>query len=115
MDDSELDQSKGPGFWKMNCSILEDVDYEHEISCLLPQWVAEGQNDLHDDRIIWEWLKFKIRAHAVQFSKRSARGRKDTEVQLENEYAEAKRRYDSNCSDINLEVLIAAKEKMKWW
>ena len=40
-----------------------------EISCLLPQWVAEGQNDLCDNRIIHECLKFKVRA-PMQFSKR---------------------------------------------
>ena len=53
---------KDPGFWKMNCSILEDANYIDEISHLIPQWVAEGQKEISDHRNVWEWIKFNVKA-----------------------------------------------------
>ena len=54
----------------MNCAILDDSFYIEEISNLLPKWVTEGQKELSDDRSVWEWTKFNIRSHAIQFSKK---------------------------------------------
>ena len=39
----------------------------------MPVWLAEGRIDLSDNRSIWDWIKFNIRTHAVQHSKRKAR------------------------------------------
>jgi len=58
---------------------LDDSLYIEEISNLLPKWVAEGQKEL----CVWEWTKFNMRNHAIQFSKKRARSRKDQEAQLE--------------------------------
>ena len=38
-----------------------------------------------DDGSVWEWTKFNIRDHAIQFSKKRARSWKDKEAQLEKE------------------------------
>jgi len=62
---------------------LVDSLYIEEISNLLPKWVDEGQKELSDDRSVWEWTKFDIRNHAIQFPKKRARSRKDQEAQLE--------------------------------
>ena len=32
----------GPGYWKMNCSLLEDDAYSDEISKMIPLWLEEG-------------------------------------------------------------------------
>ena len=39
----------------------------------MPVWLAEGRSDLSDNRSVWDWIKFNIRIHAVQHSKRKAR------------------------------------------
>jgi len=83
VEDNELNQIKCPGFWKMNRSILEDANYIDEISHLIPQWAAESQKEISDHRNVWEWIKFNIRDHAIQFSKSRARKRKERGVQLE--------------------------------
>ena len=44
---------KGPGFWKMNCSLLEDEDYIREVTAKIPIWLTEGCNELTDNRSIW--------------------------------------------------------------
>ena len=57
---------KGPGIWKMNCALLEDDRYVDDIKSKIPVWLAEGYEDLSDNRNIWDWLKYNIRAHAIQ-------------------------------------------------
>ena len=71
--------SKGPGFWKMNCSLLDDEEYVNNITEKIPIWLAEGRNELLDNRSIWDWLKYNIRVYTIQFSKRKARERNERE------------------------------------
>ena len=59
---------KGSGLWKMNCSILDDEDYIRDISLKIPSWIADGERQLSDNRTIWDWIKYNIRAHAIQYS-----------------------------------------------
>ena len=65
---------KGPGNWKMNCSLLDDEEYEEDIARMIPLWTAEGQKEFTDNRMIWDWIKYNIRALAIQYSKRKAKG-----------------------------------------
>ena len=74
----------------MNCAVLEDGDYINDATSEIPIWLAQGRKDFSDDRIIWDWLKYNIRAHAKQHSKRRARERNEKENRLEEEYAKAK-------------------------
>ena len=43
---------KGPGFWKLNCTLLNDKQNVNELNCLLPTWLQEGKKDLSDPRSI---------------------------------------------------------------
>ena len=36
---------KGPGHWKMNCSLLEDDAYVNSVTQMLPLWAAEGRKN----------------------------------------------------------------------
>ena len=90
---SKDNQVKGPGLWKMNCSILEEESYINDITQKIPIWVAEGQKDLADNRTTWEWIKHNVRAHAIQYSKRRAKEKNDKEKCLQNEYTLAGKLY----------------------
>ena len=48
--------SKGPGFWKMNVSLLEDPNYLEELKQNIPLWKTTGSDNLSDKRCIWDWL-----------------------------------------------------------
>ena len=63
---------KGPGYWKLNCSLLADDAYVNSVTELLPVWAAEGRKELTDQRSVWDWIKYNIRAHAINFSKRKS-------------------------------------------
>ena len=41
---------KGPGYWKMNCSLLDDDNYQREVTAKMPVWLAEGRCDLPDHK-----------------------------------------------------------------
>ena len=43
------DELKGPGNWKMNCSLLGDEDYEEDITRMIPLWIAEDQKEFADN------------------------------------------------------------------
>lgn len=70
---------KGPGLWKMNCSLLDDKDYVNDITEKIPIWLPEGRKELSDSQSIWDWLKYNIRAHTIQLSKRRARERNEAD------------------------------------
>ena len=69
----------------MNCSLLDDEDYEEDITMMIPLWIAEGQKEFTDNRMIWDWIKCNIRAHAIQYSKRKAKERGEKEFDLQEE------------------------------
>lgn len=58
-------------------------------------------------------MKYNIRAHEIQHSKRRARERNEKENQLQNEYAKAKQIFDTDPNDSNANILTAAKEKLE--
>ena len=65
-------QVKGPRLWKMNCAILDEESYINEVTQKIPIWVDEGHKELADNRTTWEWIKYSIRAHAIQFFKKKS-------------------------------------------
>ena len=70
--------------WKMNCSLLDDEDYINDIAAKIPIWLAEGRNELSDNRGIWDWMKYNIRAHKIQYSKKHGKETKDKKVFKKN-------------------------------
>ena len=41
---------------------------------------------MSNNRTIWDWIKYNIRAHAIQYSKRRAKERSELEIVLQNDY-----------------------------
>ena len=66
-----------------------------------------------DNRTTWEWIKYNIRAHAIQFSKRRAKEKSDKEKCLQTEYTLASNLYESHPCDANANLCHAAKEKLE--
>lgn len=107
------DDIKGPGIWKMNCSLLDDEDYVNGITERLPIWLAEGRKDLSNCRSIWDWLKYNIRAHTIQYSKRKARERSEREKELQEQLANAKCAFETDPSILNANLLNCAKDMLE--
>ena len=58
-----------------------------------------------DNRSIWDWTKYKIRAHAIQHSQQKAMERKEKDVNLQKEFAKAKQSVESNLDNNNANAL----------
>ena len=106
-------EQKGPGYWKMNCSLLKDEEYVNSVAEMLPVWTAEGRKELSDSRNVWDWIKYNIRAHAINYSKKKAKERNATESNLQDELIKAKQEYETMPSDSNATRLNAAQEKLE--
>ena len=89
----------------MNCSLLDDEDYINDLAQKIPLWLAEGQNELSDNWSIWDWMKYNIRVHTIQYSKRRARERNEREKSLQEEYAKAKHIHEIDPNDLNASIL----------
>ena len=107
------DKVKGPGFWKLNCSLLNDKQYVDEINCLLPSWLQEGKRELNDPRSVWDWVKYNVKKYSRQYSMTKSQQRKAEEWQLNREFQEASSVFQKNPSQENLSTLNVLKEKME--
>ncbi|KAL9954208.1 hypothetical protein ACROYT_G041712 [Oculina patagonica] len=59
---------RGPSFWKFNSSLLEDEDYIKVITDKYGSWLEEGK-DIQDPRVLWDFVKYKIRYETITYSK----------------------------------------------
>ena len=97
----------------MNCCLLDDEDYEEDIARMIPLWIAEGQKEFTDNRMIWDWIKYNIRAHAIQYSKRKAKERGKKELDLQEELTKAKSKLENNPNDHNKTYYNVVQEKLE--
>ena len=79
---------KGPSFWKLNNSLLANPEFVKTITSELPTWV-EAANDFSNNRIKWDWLKFKIKISSIASSKKMSRDRRKLEEELNSKYQDA--------------------------
>jgi len=60
------ENSRGPGYWKLNTALLANEEYKNMINDKLPIWLEEAK-DLKDHRSIWDWIKFNITTDSMIF------------------------------------------------
>ena len=58
-------------------------------------------------------MKYNIRVHTIQFSKRKARERNEREKSLQEEYVKAKQNFESEPNDLNANILNSVKDTME--
>ena len=64
----------------------------------LPTWPEAGK-DIHDPRLLWDWIKFNIRSNSIIFSKQIASIRRKQEEELNKRYQEAVLMFQTNPCD----------------
>ena len=57
---------KGNSHWKFNASLISDKDYNTLLEERLQQWKLQYR-DIHDDRLVWELLKYEIRKFTMSY------------------------------------------------
>ena len=73
---------RGPGFWKMNTSLLTDENFVQKMKEKLDQWKKEGE-EFSDVRVAWDWIKYKVRLFCINYSKEVAKTKRVREEMLQ--------------------------------
>ena len=75
---------RGPGFWKINNSLLHDEKFIQELSNKIPDFKTK-HNYLEDKGLYWDMIKMEVRGFCVQYTKRKNRERKNAEKNLQTQ------------------------------
>ena len=68
---------RGPGFWKLNTSLLSDTEYIDLIKQMIAQTQEEYQSDeTINPALLWDMIKIKVREKSLSFA--AAKKRKTT-------------------------------------
>ena len=94
----------GPSFWKFNASLLEDETYVSLIKDKYNSWIEEGK-DFEDPRVLWDFIKYKIRQETITYSKIKARKRREKLLNLEKNMKDCQSACDLDPSLKNLNDL----------
>jgi len=77
-------EKRGPGFWKLNCSLLDNQEYCNEIIACIENCNAENKGT--EDSLLWETMKCRIRGTSIKISAKLKREnckiKKDLEIKL---------------------------------
>jgi len=103
---------KGPGHWKMNCPLLEDDEYVNSVTEMLPLSAAEGRKELSESRSVWDWIKYNVRAHAINYSKKKAKERNETEKNLQDKFRKIKE-FEATPTESNATLYNAVQEELE--
>ena len=95
--DNKTEVNRGNGFWKLNCSLLDDINYISEISELIPAWGKE-HSSIQDKRVLWDILKYEIRKFSIRYSSNKKRAIKSKENELLIKLSELELKLDQNPS-----------------
>lgn len=76
-------QPRGPGFWKLNTSLLKEADYIRQIKEVIVNTVQDNRGA--DPALMWETIKLQCRGKSIQYGSRKKRKRKNKIKSLEKE------------------------------
>lgn len=78
------DYERGSSHWKFNASLCEDKDYVNSLCHNIRQWCTEYE-DMGDDRIVWELIKYQIRKFTMSYCSQKKLNKKRHSNALQNE------------------------------
>ena len=85
--------ARGPSYWKLNVSILEEEDYKNQVNMLFRSTV-NAYKDILDKRMLWDLFKIKLKELSSAYCKLRSKSKK-TEVAIIND------RFEQIEKDIN--------------
>ena len=83
---SLVDDIRGRGFWKLNCSCLTNPEYITEIKKVINK-TLEDNKDIND-ALVWEMIKLNVRGKSIELCSQFKREREDNINKLESELIE---------------------------
>ena len=90
--------SKGPSYWKLNNSILQDKVFSELSKTEIPKFFQESE-ELRNLAMRWEYMKYKVREFSKQYSVDKARKWKAKQNKLELRVKELEVLISSNAEE----------------
>ena len=97
----DIQEKRGPGYWKFNNSRLEDEEFVTKMSFIIKH-AAEKHKHIADKRLYWEMLKMGIRMFAIRFAKKKAYTERNIELDLLQKLEEMNLRIDATPENSSL-------------
>ena len=107
---STKDLPFGPSYWKFNCSLLGDNTYVQLINFKYNEWLDEF-SEVHDKRLLWDLVKYKIRQVTIKYSKEKARERRAQLEEVESKIRQCEDKCNFSPSDENVSELENARNE----
>ena len=104
------EQTRGPSYWKLNSSLVDDENYVLAINQKIPEWLGEFE-EVIDKRVLWDLIKYRVRQFTMHYTKEKAQKRRQELVQVERSLRQAEERLAIDPSESNLEILEDLKMK----
>ena len=92
---------KGPGFWKLNTSLLEDLEYIDLLTEMIEIWKIEFAT-LENKNLVWDLLKYRIRETSTKYSKAKRKEKRQKEEKLQQSLALIEEQLGENNTEENL-------------
>ena len=107
---------KGPGYWKVNCSLLDDENYRREprlrLKCLSGRSSADVTCRITDVFGIG-LSQYNLRAHAVQFSKLKAKRKAKEKKKIRRTYCKMNLTMQRKRSNVTLPIIASILKRRK--
>ena len=97
--------AKGPSCWKFNASLLEDERYVALINEKYDKWLEDWGVEIQDPRVLWDFIKCKIRNETITYNKQVAKERSEKLPTLERNIQEYAMKCDKDRTSENLNNL----------
>ncbi len=97
--------TRGPGYWKLNCSVLREAEYVQQIKNTIN--VTLENNKITDALLLWDTMKCQIRGESIRYCSIKKKKRNDElkELQMKQEIQFAEMQINPNDNDKRNEYL----------
>ena len=92
--------TEGKGLWKFNNSLIFNEDYVEKMKNHISDILNFLNNEnIKDDQVIWEYLKYEIRKFTIQYSKRLVKTLREERECLERKLKILEQNSESNLNN----------------
>jgi len=99
------EQPRGPGYWKLNCSLLHDDVYVSEVRKIICNSKNVYNTTRGDAKLdVWELLKIKVKEYSIAYGKKSSRKQMQELKNLQDELNDIDVKMQANkCEELEIE------------
>ena len=105
------DKSRGKGYWKFNCALLEDSNYTKELKVNLNRWLEEYEC-LQNKQLKWELIKYEIRKFSMTFAGQRKKSELNEEKNLISKLRCLETQFANNAEEELLSEIESVQRKL---